>query len=247
MTEEARQVFWQIVECGLSSADPGSPCHAMFKSQHVQDAARMQIPEPWIGDIENARLLFIGINPHLDHDEKYPRLSDAIWREGNDWHREMVEGFFLNRFDPGQGYTRRNAEGQFYARLRNEGWSRVVKYWGFLYQQAKIALNRSHVVPGVDYALMEGVCCKSGNQADIPDYRCCCQYWQPILRLARNVERVVIVGGLPRALMASIFNIGVNNPHRGVWMSGKIEGRHIRIIFIDHPKNLEFCVVPDVP
>lgn len=247
MTEEARQVFWQIVECGLSSADPGSPCHAMFKSQHVQDAARMQIPEPWIGDIENARLLFIGINPHLDHNEKYPRLSDPFWGDGTNWRRRRVEDFFEKRFDPSLAYTRRDTEGRFQAMLNDGRWSKAVKYWGYLHRQAIIALESTNVTPGVDYALMEGVCCKSGNQADIPDYRCCCQYWQPILRLARNVERVVIVGGLPRALMASIFNIGVNNPHRGVWMSGKIEGRHIRIIFIDHPKNLEFCVVPDVP
>lgn len=244
MTEEARQVFWQIVECGLSSADPGSPCHAMFKSQHVQDAARMQIPEPWIGDIENARLLFIGINPHLDHNEKYPRLSDPFWKDGTNWHRRRVEDFFEKRFDPSLAYTRRDTKGSFQAMLNDGRWSKAVKYWGYLHRQAIIALESTNVTPGVDYALMEGVCCKSTGQGAIKDYKCC-RHWQSILLLARRVERVVVVGGLPRLHMASAFNITETNPRRGVWMTGALGKREIRIIFIDHPRNVKYCVTAD--
>ena len=66
----------------------GTPCKKIINSQQCK-LEDFQLPEPWNGDIENCKILFISSNPSINRAEKYPL--------GN-WNFEDISDFFINRF-----------------------------------------------------------------------------------------------------------------------------------------------------
>lgn len=73
-----RDLMWQIVQCGIESQSIDSECQAIWKAQGCSRRGDFHVPEPWNGDIANAELLFLSINPGYTANEFYPRL-------GNEW------------------------------------------------------------------------------------------------------------------------------------------------------------------
>lgn len=61
------QVFNSIARCPnvdrCLDGDTHHPCSTIVQSQHA-GKADFQLPEPWRGQIDKARILFIGSNPH---------------------------------------------------------------------------------------------------------------------------------------------------------------------------------------
>jgi len=65
-----------------------SPCKKIIDSQECT-FKNFQLPEPWNGDLENCKILFISSNPSINRKENYPL--------GN-WNKSDITDFFINRF-----------------------------------------------------------------------------------------------------------------------------------------------------
>jgi len=144
----------------------------------------MQLPEPWNGDIENCRVLFVGINPSVSPDEKYPMPG---------WTDDEIADYFERRFPV---YAKRGPKGGKWETMRVDGMMKLGDHrsptWELCYNGAKVLLGRD-VVPGKDYALTEIVHPKT-RKADCLtlDYiRLQGQKWMgSILSAAKNLEYV---------------------------------------------------------
>ena len=64
-----------------------NPCHTIQSAQ--DNCILKQIPEPWSGHLSKAQIMFIGANPSIDFDEKFPTIG---------WQDKDICDFFDNRF-----------------------------------------------------------------------------------------------------------------------------------------------------
>lgn len=83
----AREIALEIARCDafLNSKEE---CKKILAFQDRQ--GKRQLPEPWNGNIETAKYLFISSNPSYDINEEWPKL---------DSDDEDVYAFFVNRFN----------------------------------------------------------------------------------------------------------------------------------------------------
>lgn len=237
MTPNARQIAWDIINCGLKNApNTNSVCNPLYRSQVCPTLQDFQIPEPWNGDIINAPILFVGINPGFMVDELYPKIGNAYWTQAN---RELdtakVEDFFENRFN---GYYVVHSNGR---RFRIKTTSLQQKslrgrtFWGYIKSISDKILNTSNSNPGTDFAITEMVHCKSKNIACIPAIcyeKCLNKHFDNILSIAQNLKFIVIIGRPARDRISKHFEIA--SPNKYQWYNIKTKGRHINIIFVDH-------------
>ena len=80
MNTLCKRVLWKIIDCGQTYCRFNNyPCHSLYQSQNCANVHDFQIPEPWNGDIWNAKILFVGINPGFTPNELYPQLSNPYW------------------------------------------------------------------------------------------------------------------------------------------------------------------------
>lgn len=88
MNQSAHNLFWEIINCPNSCLDD---CKNFIKAaQNIPVTnPNFQLPEPWNGDIDNAKIIFFGANPGYTFEEDYPNYS---------WGKGDVENFFVNRF-----------------------------------------------------------------------------------------------------------------------------------------------------
>ena len=78
-----REVFASITHCpniALALMESSHPCSAIVRSQHVPEN-EFQLPEPWRGQIDKARILFVGSNPSIGDDRYALRSSpdEQVW------------------------------------------------------------------------------------------------------------------------------------------------------------------------
>lgn len=81
-------------------------CWPIVNYQFILDCIPVwQCPEPWVGDLESAPVLFLSSNPGINRDEVYPALDKTFssWNTaiytGMDWSNSNdIEDFFVNRF-----------------------------------------------------------------------------------------------------------------------------------------------------
>lgn len=118
MTEEAKKVFWDIIKCPQISCgcSDDNPCRAIIAYQNQKEFAQnhWQVPEPWNGKIETARVLFLLSNPACSSKEVYPDYPMHVPSfkkslSGNGWKPSDIEAFFECRFNSkdneGRGYV----------------------------------------------------------------------------------------------------------------------------------------------
>lgn len=79
----------EIARCKELSAAKTDNNHACYSIVNSQGTAEFQIPEPWNGHIDTAKILFISSNPSIDENERYPIGS---------WNDTDIINFFENRF-----------------------------------------------------------------------------------------------------------------------------------------------------
>lgn len=97
MLNADNRVLESIIHCELLArckAGEDLPCSKIVAVQDVP-LREQQVPEPWTGHLDRARLVFISSNPSIDPREAYPR-----W--GGDDIAESVR-YFTDRFDGGPG------------------------------------------------------------------------------------------------------------------------------------------------
>ena len=150
-----------LIEQWYSGERANNPCSPIISVQSAAQKALNgtlppkqaldyhQLPEPWMGHIDKAPILFYSSNPAIIDTGNQPNTywsrlddrqqADSIRRQDHD-----------NAFDPDGWITGGTHMGD----------SIYVPYWGWCKDRAKELLQRD-VVPGVDYALTEIVHCKS--------------------------------------------------------------------------------------
>lgn len=78
------------------------PCCKIIESQNYSKS-EFQIPEPWSGHIDKAPLLFLGSNPSIDADEKYPKFGKSCCsKQGGKlplFNGKPLIDFYDKRFD----------------------------------------------------------------------------------------------------------------------------------------------------
>lgn len=238
MTPKEKRIAWEIINCGLLNApNPGCVCHSLYDSQHVASIQDFQIPEPWNGDIVNAPILFLGINPGFTSDELYPKTGDPYWtRTPGVLDATKVENFFECRFN---GVYVTHSNGHKFSIKTISQQFRELKgrtFWGYIKSIADKILNTRTTRPGIDFAITEIVHCKSKNIACISPRcydMCIKKHFNGILSLAQNLQYIVIVGHQARVRISKHF--GIASPVcKYQWYKLILNNRPVKIIFVDH-------------
>jgi hypothetical protein len=150
-----REVFDSIAYCKnvvlCQHGDESHPCAKIVHSQHVRDGD-FQLPEPWRGQIDKARILFLGSNPSIGHDRYALQSSPEtqVWESqhlafGGGSRAYIIGGTKTTKPD---GSTDRN-----------------VRYWSCIRARAHELMPKA--IPGQDYAISEVVHCKSTEEEGV--------------------------------------------------------------------------------
>ena len=162
--------------------------------------AAHQLPEPWVGHLSEAPILFVSSNPSIRGQITQEGLAaptrDGITRDTPD---EEIIDRFENAFD------KYMVDG-----VRVVGARRTVPYWSAIKRRAQELIPSRPVRPGHDYALTEIVRCKSHHEVGVSEAapRCIGRY------LGRTFEisgSRVIVGIGAHARRALVGYLGLSS------------------------------------
>lgn len=152
-----REVFDSIAYCknvaACQQGDESHPCSKIVRSQRVPDDD-FQLPEPWRGQIDRARILFVGSNPSIG-DDRYALQSSPEAQVWDSQQRAFGGGSRPYIID---GIRTTKANGMP---------DRVVRYWSSIRARARELIPGA--VPGKDYATSEIVHCKSKGEEGVAD------------------------------------------------------------------------------
>lgn len=145
------------------------PCHKIVRFQG-NELKFFQHPEPWNGNIEKAKILFVGSNPSYNESEEYPTDS---------WDNEAIYEYHNNRFLTGYYQTNRNK----------------VLFWRKMRKSASwllgIPLNNPNLEKNI--CLTEIVHCKSPREIGFPE-ACnkCVEKWMDKVLTEFNGKYIVV-------------------------------------------------------
>lgn len=129
----------------------------------LQEESKFQLPEPWNGDIENCRILYVSSNPSINQKEKYPT---------KDWEEKEVLDFFKNRFSKDKKWVEEELRPLCIDDNGKEYYpppKKWVRFWGALRSISRDLLKTDNVIPGKDYAMTEIVHCKSTKERGVAE------------------------------------------------------------------------------
>lgn len=194
-------------EVGLALTDKNHPCHKVVMTQQdmIQgDESMRQRPEPWIGNLENSKVLFISSNPSISDDpdvsirEDFPTYGTA---------EDVAAQFFVERFVPKDGvphatfnyeghanFLYRSNDGKY--RGKGNSSAKPIETWQGVYERAKEILGDS-CDPSENYALTEVVKCKSKAEKGVKEAsaKCIDQWMHKVLEI--SPAKLVVVVGAP--------------------------------------------------
>ena len=250
MTEKARRLFWEIIDCGKECANNLShKCRAAYNSQCIgcNQGKCYRIPEPWNGDIENAKILFVGINPGDDAHELYPTLQQLT-------EDREVEDFFENRFESHEGrepYVL--PRGHRFLILQRDGTRR--SYGGMWNYVLSIAAEKilkrdiGNVIIGRDYAITEIVHCKTRNVGGLDDAcysECRRRFFDRVINTAEKAEYVVFIGAANKQMLERELELKLE---WNKWVNGvMLGGKERKVVFVKHnaARGVSYRDVEDV-
>ena len=151
------------------------PCKIIIDSQE-RDYENFQLPEPWNGDLENCKILFMSSNPSFNKDENYPL--------GGDWDKSVVSDFFINRFTSKKKWV----DKELYTLQLKGGHSKNwVRFWASVRSIARVILDTKSTTAGKDYALTEIVHCKSKDEKGVHEAMetCTDKYLDRIIKITK--------------------------------------------------------------
>jgi hypothetical protein len=217
-TDHSRALFFEIAHCKIAVdiLDDKLCSHRCDTIVRYQSGppANFQLPEPWIGHIGIAPLLFISSNPSIGDDEHAVRASsqDEIWN------------CHVRLFDPEMNYTQNaiyatSVEG----RVRKH----YVRHWAFVRSRARELLQRMPVA-GIDYALTEIAHCKTRDEIGVRQCAAFCadRYLRRILGIA-GAHLVIAMGFYAHREVRRLFGVRADRNYAKV--------SHERcVIFVPH-------------
>lgn len=168
-----------IQKCLIEKLDY-HPCKTIIKSQE-RDYENFQLPEPWNGDLENCKILFISSNPSFNKDEYYPL---------RDWGKSVISDFFINRFRKKDGDKKIWVKDELLPLLNPEEHQigkKYVRFWAAVRSIARVILDTKSTTAGKDYALTEIVHCKSIGEKGVHEAMetCVDKYLDRIIKITK--------------------------------------------------------------
>jgi uracil-DNA glycosylase len=201
-----RDVFDSIAYCKnvalCQHGDASHPCAKIVGSQHAPDND-FQLPEPWRGQIDKARILFVGSNPSIG-DDRYALQSSP---ETQVWESQHLAFGGASRPYVIDGIRTTTATGSP---------DRAVRYWSSIRARARELIPGA--IPGQDYAISEIVHCKSRGEKGVAEAAQTCYDMHMSAVFSVAPARVVIVlgkfakerliGAVPAPLVPSQLKLG---------------------------------------
>lgn len=215
------QVFDSIAHCPnvgrCLNGDTTHPCSTIILSQHTSKAA-FQLPEPWRGQIDKARLLFVGSNPSIG-DDRYALGSSP---EQTVWESQHLAFGGGSRAYVLDGVRKTKADGSP---------DEVVRYWSSIRARAHELMPNA--VPGEDYAITEVVHCKSEHETGVRQAVLTCYdlHMQNVFAVA-PAEIVVFLGKVARE---ALLGESADLPRTVVEMN--LGGKTRCVFFLPHPNE----------
>jgi uracil-DNA glycosylase len=184
MKDNVLNVFRDIIYCSnieqyYSKKD--NNCSDIIRSQKRGQKIMFQIPEPFSGEIDKAKILIIGSNPSIDleQNELFPTYE---------WDENSTIEYFYKRYEK----NFRNGT----HKIMKDGSYRHVPYLSAV--KARVSeifkLINKEFTPGIDYCLTEIVHCKSNNEKGVGKAVVVCnKYLKKIIKLS-PASFLMIVG-----------------------------------------------------
>jgi hypothetical protein len=198
-------------------------------------------PEPWVGEIEHAPILFISSNPSIDEQEEFPNDIEKKWTP------ELTTDFFQNRFGLTADWVK---DGKVLRRDGSRGKS--VRFWASARSRvSELMQEKDKIEPGIDFAITEVVHCKSRRETGVREAQefCSGRYLKKILDV--SVARVLIVYG---RVARDVICRYLGQPKEKMLLDAvDIAGIPRMFVFLPHPnsrgtkKTLEANLGKDLP
>ena len=184
------------------------PCAAIarFQWDAIDPALRIarwrtahQLPEPWVGHLVEAPILFVSSNPSI-RGQITPEGLAAPTRDGITW--DTPDDEIIDRFE--NAFDKYMIDG-----VRWIGATRATRYWSSIKRRAQELILDRPVRPGHDYALTEIVRCKSRGEVGVADAAATCieRHLGPTLELS-GAQVIVGIGAHARRALASYLRFG---------------------------------------
>lgn len=205
---DVRDLAVEISRCPevpLAWDDNTHPCHNVVNCQRDSGLANFQRPEPWIGGLATAKILFIASNPSISDDpsdkrEAYPTMSSSDEDAGE---------FFVRRFDPERdpvfatfdhpsepNFLTLSIDGEY----RNGVTKPKVPQptWNSIHRRA-VEILGPDAHPHRDWALTEVVHCKSRKEVGVKQAAGhCSSRWMDRIIATSPAPVIVALGGFAR-------------------------------------------------
>lgn len=216
-------------------------CHAFeeYQRKNTKGYYFFQKPEPWNGNIETAKIMFLSSNPSIDlHDNKKDEIEVYPGDRTKKWTDEEICNYFRNRFVTGKQVYRKDD-----ANIPPTLMNRNVKYWSnsvywivsilkTLFGQEIISdkdfkNNKMQILN--DYVVMtEIVHCKSRDETNVEETKDICaeKYLNRILDLF-NGKIIILVGA---KVLKKFYNL---ENHEEI--ERNLKEKKIYIIEVPHP------------
>ena len=177
-----------------------------------------QLPEPWVGQIDKARILFVASNPSIGDDDHARGDSDGniVWESHHLAFGGGSRPYIIN------GIKTTNDKGEP---------GHTVRYWCSIRSRAKELLPTA--IPGEDYAITEIVHCKSRKEIGVSQAadECFSRHFEKVMSVA--AARIIVALG---AFAWKRFLNGAGTPPSSP-IEREYGGRLRSIIFLPHPSS----------
>lgn len=195
--------------------DTKHPCFKVVQQQTLLIASEVerQRPEPWIGTMSKASLLFVSSNPSISEDPEDLREDFPT----NSMSPDDSADYFLNRFNPAlenvhatfghavePDFLTRSKDGEYRSGTKSP--KRPQNTWAKTHERA-IELLGTSAHPHLDYALTEIVHCKSKNGIGVVAKASsfCINKWMTDIFALSPAKVVILFGGKVRDQFAKPF------------------------------------------
>lgn len=201
-------------------------CRVIVDSQRrkhgVTSYVDFQLPEPWVGEIDVAPILFVSSNPSIGDDKQTTGAAadDDVWESHHFAHGGGRRSYIQD------GIRTTDSDGNPL---------QAVRYWSGALARARELIPYREVVPGRDYAMTEIVHCKSRREFGVAAAAktCAARHMENVLSI--SAARVVVsVGAFARNWF---LGEGVSIPVSPIERT--LGGRERLLIFTPHfsPNN----------
>jgi hypothetical protein len=258
-----------IVERCLPEPDPRHPCAKIVLDQWrgISSSDRLvhwrethQLPEPWVGHLERAPILFVSSNPSIAGSVTIPPTDPPPFTAEISGHT-AVDHPSMRRLGAGTRWTWSDeelvdrCEAAFDIHIANGIAGRrpdgsagpFTRFWAAVRRRAQELLPDRPVRPGLDYALTEVVRCKSRRERGVAEAleTCSSLYLDPTLELS-GARVIVVLGRVARRVVAPRVGSPEGNLH-GPLVVG---GTERLVAFLPHPnarerRSFAHCLTPE--